>query len=213
MNSNNSPSNVTCDHFVARRTLCVVFFSTSANGSNCWDIVLTLWTEVIVGSHCCNNDLRLRCCSNELRHHSWLWYNCCCICSYLGCTDDVIMYSLLTVHFSSFVSLLFIKGKVCLWDHHALCPSVCVPNYNNLFTIKLIKFRVLWDVAPYSHVEVDRRFRGASFIHFPLGSQLEHRAPFGVSVITHTIRHTVGLLWTSDQPVAEASTYTGQHCI
>jgi hypothetical protein len=25
-----------------------------------------------------------------------------------------------------------------------------------------------------------------------------------------TYRHTVGLLWTSDQPVAEASTYTGQ---
>jgi hypothetical protein len=30
---------------------------------------------------------------------------------------------------------------------------------------------------------------------------------------SHTIRHTVGLLWTSDQPVAEASTYTGQHNI
>jgi hypothetical protein len=28
---------------------------------------------------------------------------------------------------------------------------------------------------------------------------------------SHTYRHTVGLLWTSDQPVAEASTYTGQH--
>jgi hypothetical protein len=41
------------------------------------------------------------------------------------------------------------------------------------------------------------------FIHFPVGSQLEHRAPFGVSVITYTIRHTVGLLWTSDQPVAK----------
>jgi hypothetical protein len=26
-------------------------------------------------------------------------------------------------------------------------------------------------------------------------------------------RHTVGLLWTSDQPVAEASTYTEQHNI
>jgi hypothetical protein len=34
---------------------------------------------------------------------------------------------------------------------------------------------------------------------------------FGVSVITHTMRHTVGLLWTNDQPVEEASTYTGQH--
>jgi hypothetical protein len=48
---------------------------------------------------------------------------------------------------------------------------------------------------------------------FSCSPQLEHRAPFGVSVITHTIRHTVGLLWTSDQPVAEASTYTGQHNI
>jgi hypothetical protein len=25
------------------------------------------------------------------------------------------------------------------------------------------------------------------------------------------LTHTVGLLWTSDQPVAEASAYTGQH--
>jgi hypothetical protein len=25
------------------------------------------------------------------------------------------------------------------------------------------------------------------------------------------LTHTVGLLWRSDQPVAEASTYTGQH--
>jgi hypothetical protein len=32
-------------------------------------------------------------------------------------------------------------------------------------------------------------------------------------LITHTIRHTVELLWTSDQPVAEASTCTGQHNI
>jgi hypothetical protein len=33
--------------------------------------------------------------------------------------------------------------------------------------------------------------------------------PFRGFLITH--RHTVGLLWTSDQPVTEASTYTGQH--
>jgi hypothetical protein len=50
------------------------------------------------------------------------------------------------------------------------------------------------------------------YIHsFSCRSQLEHRAPFGVPVITRTIRHTVGLLWTSDQPVSETSTYTGQH--
>jgi hypothetical protein len=33
---------------------------------------------------------------------------------------------------------------------------------------------------------------------------------FGVSW-WHTYRHTVGLLWTSDQPVADTSAYTGQH--
>jgi hypothetical protein len=38
------------------------------------------------------------------------------------------------------------------------------------------------------------------FIHFPVVPNLEH-----------AIRHTVGLLWTSDQPVSETSTYTGQH--
>jgi hypothetical protein len=50
------------------------------------------------------------------------------------------------------------------------------------------------------------------FINFPFVPNLEHRAPFGVSMITHT-RHTVGLLWTSDQLVAEACTYIGQHSI
>jgi hypothetical protein len=39
------------------------------------------------------------------------------------------------------------------------------------------------------------------------------RLPFEVSVITHIKGHTVGLLWTSDQPVAETSTYTRQHNI
>jgi hypothetical protein len=48
---------------------------------------------------------------------------------------------------------------------------------------------------------------------FSCSSHLEHKAPFGVSVITHILRHKVGLLWTSDQPVAKASTYTGQHNI
>jgi hypothetical protein len=47
-----------------------------------------------------------------------------------------------------------------------------------------------------------------SFIYFPVVPNLEHRPPFGISVITHTIRHPVELLWMSDQPVAETSTYT-----
>jgi hypothetical protein len=53
--------------------------------------------------------------------------------------------------------------------------------------------------------------RHISLIHFPDVPSLEHRAPFGVSVTPHIIRHTIGLLWTSDQPVAETSTCTGQH--
>jgi hypothetical protein len=36
--------------------------------------------------------------------------------------------------------------------------------------------------------------------------------PPPLRILNHTyIRHTVGLLWTSDQPVAETSTYTGYH--
>jgi hypothetical protein len=49
--------------------------------------------------------------------------------------------------------------------------------------------------------------------HFSCSSLMERRAPCGVSVIIHILRHTVGLLWTSDQPVAKVSTYTGQHNI
>jgi hypothetical protein len=36
-----------------------------------------------------------------------------------------------------------------------------------------------------------------SLINFYFVPSLELRAPFGVSVITHTLRHTVGLLWMS----------------
>jgi hypothetical protein len=37
--------------------------------------------------------------------------------------------------------------------------------------------------------------------------------PFRGFLMTHTYRHTVGILWTSDHPVAETSAYTGQHNI
>jgi hypothetical protein len=40
---------------------------------------------------------------------------------------------------------------------------------------------------------------------------LEPFPPLYWGFLTHRIRHTVGLPWTSDQPVAESSTYTGQH--
>jgi hypothetical protein len=29
-----------------------------------------------------------------------------------------------------------------------------------------MKFGVFWDVAPCSHVEVDRRFKGAYYLHY-----------------------------------------------
>jgi hypothetical protein len=33
-------------------------------------------------------------------------------------------------------------------------------------TAAIMKFRVLWDVAPCSHIEVDRRFRGVYCLHY-----------------------------------------------
>jgi hypothetical protein len=41
------------------------------------------------------------------------------------------------------------------------------------------------------------------WIHFPFVPNLEHRAPFSRFLLSH--RHTVGLLWTSDQPVISPS--------
>jgi hypothetical protein len=89
-------------------------------------------------------------------------------------------------------------------------------------TIASLKTTSFWDRAPCSLIEVDRRFRGAYCLH--QGQEISHPSngstaqigpwppPFEVSK-SHRIRRTVGLLWTSDQPVAEASTYTGQHNI
>jgi hypothetical protein len=64
------------------------------------------------------------------------------------------------------------------------------------------------DVAVVSHVHFVLLRRRKELLHFGLyinftyhhsfsfRSQLEHRASFGVSVITHILRHTAGLLWT-----------------
>jgi hypothetical protein len=52
-----------------------------------------------------------------------------------------------------------------------------------------------------------------SFIHSFTGAYSPGRTLVYLSGFldhTYTIRHTVGLLWKSDQPVAETSTYTGQ---
>jgi hypothetical protein len=42
-------------------------------------------------------------------------------------------------------------------------PSICVRF--QVLTAASMKFRVIWDVVPCSHVEVDRRFRGAYCLH------------------------------------------------
>jgi hypothetical protein len=80
---------------------------------------------------------------------------------------------------------------------------------------RVVVYGVIANLASFSRLtSFSLRYVGTtdSFFHsFSCSYQLEHRATFGVPVITHTIRHTVRLLWTSDQPVAEASTYTGQH--
>jgi hypothetical protein len=44
-------------------------------------------------------------------------------------------------------------------------PNVSVLRFQVL-TAASMKFRVFWDVAPCSHVEVDRRFRGAYCLHY-----------------------------------------------
>jgi hypothetical protein len=49
------------------------------------------------------------------------------------------------------------------------------------------------------------------FLSFPTWN-IGPRAPFVVSVFTHTIRHTVGLFWKSDQLIADLYLYrTTQH--
>jgi hypothetical protein len=85
--------------------------------------------------------------------------------------------------------------KQCLAFRSSSCNPVCV-------VMNSVRFECLAHLI----------FHDLTFHSFSCRSQLEHRAPFGVYVMTHT-RHTVGLLWTSDQPVAEAATYTGQHNI
>jgi hypothetical protein len=99
-----------------------------------------------------------------------------------------------------------------------------------------MKMAVFWDVARCSLLKSDRRF-GCAYSDMPKdraifltdrssrSSFIPHMQTihsqavtvqdgplvslFGVSC-SHTYRHTVGLLWMSDQPVAETSTCTGQ---
>jgi hypothetical protein len=68
-------------------------------------------------------------------------------------------------------------------------------------------------IAPCSFIVVYRRFRSVYCLHhYHLHLSTAHAGPwpnfFGFS---NVIRRVLGLLWTSDQPVAKASAYAGQH--
>jgi hypothetical protein len=47
--------------------------------------------------------------------------------------------------------------KICIYSR-----DVCVIR---ILTAAYMKLRVFWNVAPCSHVEVDRRFRGSYYLH------------------------------------------------
>jgi hypothetical protein len=80
-------------------------------------------------------------------------------------------------------SLIIVWYNRPIWDHSTMRLSLVPPSS-------------LWALISFT----DAYSPGRSF-----------DLPFRGFLITHTHRHTVGLLWTSDQPVAETSTFTEQH--
>jgi hypothetical protein len=60
---------------------------------------------------------------------------------------------------------------VAFWFISVVCFNTSEPNGKCVYhllqqkIILRLKFRVFWDVAPCSHVEMDRRFRGAYCLH------------------------------------------------
>jgi hypothetical protein len=63
-----------------------------------------------------------------------------------------------------------------------------------------------WNLYPFTQSFTGAYSRGWTFDLPFQGFLITH-----THTHTHTHRYTVGLLWTSDQPVAETSTYAGQH--
>jgi hypothetical protein len=66
-------------------------------------------------------------------------------------------------------------------------------------------------VVSNSQISIIKSFEWVSFIHSQALIVQDGTLASLLGFLGHTNRHTVGLLWTSDQPVAEASNYTGQH--
>jgi hypothetical protein len=63
---------------------------------------------------------------------------------------------------------MFIYINIYVYIYIYMCVCVCVCVCVVIFRVlkaARMKFRVFSDVAPCSHVKVDRRFRGAYFLH------------------------------------------------
>jgi hypothetical protein len=102
-----------------------------------------------------------------------------------------------------------IKYRIRVWNDLSLSGMGLEVLFINMVIIPSASLQAR---VPGDHLSDSLASPTKPFINFPFVPSLGYRAPFGVSVITHT-RHTVGLFWTSDQPVTEASTYTRQHNI
>jgi hypothetical protein len=97
-------------------------------------------------------------------------------------------------------------SETCLLLYHKIITFLILyPYICSLLCIILILF--LWSfVTELKLLYIFIHSQGLIVQDGPLASL------FGVSW-SHTYRHKVGLLWTSDQPIAETSTYTGQQNI
>jgi hypothetical protein len=58
------------------------------------------------------------------------------------------------------LQLYFVVYWKCLLLYHLFCKTLTVRVYKRT-VLPVMKFRVFWDVVPFSHIEVDRHFRGA----------------------------------------------------
>jgi hypothetical protein len=102
-------------------------------------------------------------------------------------------------------------------------PEVLSPSQQRMSRMQSI-FKAKTQLANWKKLLDNLNVRG-TFILYTIYYKLIHSfkgayspgwtfgLPFRGFLITHTIRHTVGLLWTSYQTVEEASTYTGQRNI
>jgi hypothetical protein len=71
------------------------------------------------------------------------------------------MFHVQCVHWKAFHCTVDVKLNKCILYFRVLYSPVETEEGNEWEISLRIKFRVFWDVAPCSHVEVERSFRGA----------------------------------------------------